>query len=62
MKKLIYAAALTLTIASSVPAVWASGKPGDARGSHLVKSVAIPDYVYATDALINLKFMCKVNL
>jgi len=55
MKKMIYVAAFTLTIASSVPAVWASGKPGDAKGSHLVKSVAIPDCVYSMDATHKLE-------
>ncbi len=50
MKNLIYVVAFTLTIASSVPAVWASGKPGDFSASHLMKSAATPNTTYATDA------------
>ncbi|MCC5668376.1 DUF2808 domain-containing protein [Nostoc sp. CHAB 5784] len=50
MKKLIYTVAFTLTIASSVPAVWASGKPGDFSASHLMKSAATPNHTSALDA------------
>ncbi|MEA5625190.1 hypothetical protein [Nostoc sp. UHCC 0251] len=44
MKKLIYTVVFTLTIASSVTAVWASGKPGDFSASHLMKSAANPNH------------------
>ncbi|MBD2772093.1 DUF2808 domain-containing protein [Iningainema tapete] len=50
MKKLIYVAVFTLAITSSVPAVWASGKPGDANGSHLVKTAAYPNDTAAVNA------------
>ncbi|MBD2613939.1 DUF2808 domain-containing protein [Nostoc punctiforme FACHB-252] len=51
MKKLIYLTAFTLAVTSfSVPAVWASGKPGDFRASHLLRGAAIPNTTYATDA------------
>lgn len=42
MKKLIYAAAFTLAITSSVPATWATGRLGDAKVSHLTSSAAYP--------------------
>ncbi len=43
MKKLIYAgAAFILTIASSISAAQATGRPGDAKFSHLVDSAAYP--------------------
>ncbi len=50
MKKLIYVAAFTLAITSSVPAVWASGKPGDFKASHLNGSAAYPQDTIAPDA------------
>lgn len=44
MNNLIYTgAAFLLAIASSVPAVWATGRPSDAKVSHLVDSAAYPD-------------------
>jgi len=47
MKKLFYIATFTLAISSFfMTEVAASGKPGDYRGSHLVKSVAIPNDAY----------------
>lgn len=50
MKKLIYIAALTLAITSSVPAVWANEKPGDSSGSYLGNSTAYPSDTTAVDA------------
>ncbi|MBW4633034.1 MAG: hypothetical protein KME30_14390 [Iphinoe sp. HA4291-MV1] len=50
MRKMIYIAAFTLALTSSIPAVWASGKPGDSNGSHLVKSAAYPNNTVAADA------------
>lgn len=41
MKKLIYATAFTLVLASTVPSAWASN-PNDANITHLGKSAAIP--------------------
>ena len=41
MKKLIYATAFTLVLASTVPSVWAKS-PNDANITHLGKSAAIP--------------------
>ena len=43
MKQVIYAATFTLIIASFIPTAWATGKPGDAKFSHLVDSAAYPD-------------------
>ena len=43
MRKWIYIAAFSLAITSTVPAVFATGKPGDAKFSHLVDSAAYPD-------------------
>jgi hypothetical protein len=50
MKSLIYAVGFTLAFTSLVDAVFASGKPGDFNASHLVKTAAIPNTTYATDA------------
>ncbi|KAB8331371.1 DUF2808 domain-containing protein [Scytonema tolypothrichoides VB-61278] len=50
MKKWIYIAAFSLAITSYVPAVFATGKPGDSIASHLVKSVAYPNDTVAVDA------------
>ncbi|MBD2605775.1 DUF2808 domain-containing protein [Scytonema hofmannii FACHB-248] len=49
MKKLLYAATLTLAIASSFSAAWAKN-PNDAKISHLGNSAAIPNYSNTSDA------------
>ncbi|MBW4628929.1 MAG: DUF2808 domain-containing protein [Brasilonema octagenarum HA4186-MV1] len=50
MKKLIYIAAFTLAITSSVPAVWANEKPGNSSGYYLGNSTANPSDTTAVDA------------
>lgn len=42
MKKLIYAAALTLLLTSTIPAAQATGVPGDVKASHIVHTGAHP--------------------
>lgn len=51
MKNLIYAAAFTLVFASSVPATWATGRPSDARFSHLVDTAAYPNNASSLNAI-----------
>lgn len=50
MKVLIYIAAFSLVITSSVPGVWASEKPGDSSASYLGKTAAYPSDTTAVGA------------